>query len=243
VREPRDSYVEVGAAIRQAAKRAVDARCNLTQHRVLAAVIALVASYSRLTDRVSLRQLAEFAGMGGKRPELEVARALAALADAGAVVYEPGIGKTPSRVGLPFPEEGAATLLSISRGGRSNPPLTRALEPSSEEGAGTLLSEEASEKTSEEDVVDDELARILRPLGYLSASQRRAAAEAYSEDPDGVAHVAAAARSASRPAALFYEEIKAGAHRRPRAAGPEPPCAECEVGGGQHAADCSRAAA
>jgi hypothetical protein len=52
----RDSYRDVGAAIRQAYERVRAVGTTEAERDVLAAVVELVASYSRLTDRVAVER-------------------------------------------------------------------------------------------------------------------------------------------------------------------------------------------
>jgi hypothetical protein len=120
---PRDAYVDVGRAIRQAiARAAVATDLSRAHHRTLEAVIAVVSSYSRLTDDVFVDQLAELAHL---HPET-VKTSLRGLRDLGVVVYRGGQGRgRPSLVGLPAaPEKQSRSGVAVALRGssRSRPP-------------------------------------------------------------------------------------------------------------------------
>lgn len=96
----RASYVETGKAMRQAVERAVMLGDELSRGnlRVLAAVLAATTSYSKLTDRVSLAIVAVKANVSVK----QTGRSLRRLAEAGVVVFVPGLGAgNLSVVGVP----------------------------------------------------------------------------------------------------------------------------------------------
>lgn len=103
----RDAYADVGVAIRQAHERARDAG-DLTRRdwRVLSAIVALVASYSRLVDRLTVGQIAEAAGVD----ERNTKRALARLRDRGVIVRAESRGRRPAETGLPQPGPHTATV-------------------------------------------------------------------------------------------------------------------------------------
>jgi hypothetical protein len=97
VNRDRDPYPECGAAIRQAIARAIEAKCSRAQLAVLAAVIALTGSYSKLVDRVGHGQVADLAEVHPKT----VAAALRTLRRCRSIVYRPGSGQgNVSLVGL-----------------------------------------------------------------------------------------------------------------------------------------------
>jgi hypothetical protein len=102
----RSSYAETGAAIRQAQQRAVTAG-DLTGRdwKVLTAVFALVASYSRLTDRLTVSQLAAAAGVD----ERSTKRSLARLRDRGVITRTESRGRRPAETGLPPAQQWSAT--------------------------------------------------------------------------------------------------------------------------------------
>jgi phage replication O-like protein O len=93
----RDAYADVGAAIRQAQERA-KAAGDLTGRdlRVLVAVIAQVSSYSRLCDGLTVKQIADVAGVD----ERNTARALQRLRERGVIVREASRGRRPALTGL-----------------------------------------------------------------------------------------------------------------------------------------------
>lgn len=98
----RESYTDVGRAMRVAIDRAAEAEVPRACHVTLEAVFALVASYSRLEDDISIEQLARAARLHPKTVE----RALHRLRDLGIVDYVGGRGRSNvSRIGLPPVEE------------------------------------------------------------------------------------------------------------------------------------------
>jgi len=101
----RCSYVEVGAAVRQAHERAA-AATGLTGRdwRVLSAIVALVASYSRLVDRLTAAQVADAAGCDPR----DARKSLARLRDLGIIVREESRGRRPAVTGLPAAQPGVA---------------------------------------------------------------------------------------------------------------------------------------
>lgn len=94
----RPSYARVGAAIRLAHERAVAAG-DLTGRdwKVLSAVIALVASWSRLRDRIAVCQISQAAGVD----ERNTKRALARLRDRGIITRGESAGRRAAETGLP----------------------------------------------------------------------------------------------------------------------------------------------
>jgi hypothetical protein len=97
-RQSRVAYADAGAAIRLAIERGVSARLNGQAWRVLAAVIALVPSYSRLADKTYTAQIARFAEIDEKRTRV----LLGQLRRRGIIVYVPAQGRNrKSLIGLP----------------------------------------------------------------------------------------------------------------------------------------------
>lgn len=111
IERTRDSYIDVGAAIRQAQDRARAAgrRLGERDHRVLFAVVALVASYSRLQDRLTVSQIGEAAGGIDDRA---TQRCLAKLVEEGCLTREPTRGRRPALTGIPRSQE---TVVSDSQ--------------------------------------------------------------------------------------------------------------------------------
>ena len=110
MRPPRDSYEDVGRALRSALERAAEAELPRAAHRTLEAVVALVASYSRLEDNVTVEKIAEVAQLHPKTVEAHLRQ----LRDLGIVVYAGGRGRgKSSRVGLPAAAEKGAPRDSL----------------------------------------------------------------------------------------------------------------------------------
>jgi hypothetical protein len=65
-RRNRDPYAEVGRAMRHAVDKAVAHGIGKGEWRVLAAVLAEVSSYSRLTDRVFVKAIRDRAGLSDR---------------------------------------------------------------------------------------------------------------------------------------------------------------------------------
>ena len=98
----RDRYADAAATARGVLERAARTKLSTKEHRVLEAVIARTALYSRLGDRCYLAQIAAHAH-GVDRAEkwmLEKTRlALVALRDAGLIDYRPPKGRPPGDAG------------------------------------------------------------------------------------------------------------------------------------------------
>ncbi|HEY2374266.1 MAG TPA: hypothetical protein VGH82_17230 [Gaiellaceae bacterium] len=103
----RDRYRDVGRALRESSSIAIQADLPPAAYRVLVAVTAAVASYSRLEDHITLERVAELAGVHPKT----AASMLRLLRDLGAVVYVPAVGRplkdqsSAARIGFPPVEE------------------------------------------------------------------------------------------------------------------------------------------
>ena len=97
-------YREVGDALRQSLTRARASKLNGSQWRVLAVVVDLTASRSKLKDHTWCEYIAEQAGFGsGLEPTKRAARTLRKLRGLGVIDYVGG-SKKPKRwtvVGLP----------------------------------------------------------------------------------------------------------------------------------------------
>jgi hypothetical protein len=96
----RVPYAEVGAAMRATLLKANGAGLTVRQHRTLGAVLALTGTYSRLTDRVWLAELAAFAhGVELAEPWMleHVGKDLVALESAGVpIVRHSPRGRPPT---------------------------------------------------------------------------------------------------------------------------------------------------
>jgi hypothetical protein len=125
----RISYREAGAAQRAAWDRAMAAEIptakgtrpvNCMELRALNAVLHFTTTYSRLTDRRSVKQIAEVAGCNAKT----ISRALKVLNNAGIAYYTPG-GKGQghvSTIGVPPAEVRGTTNRPPIRGTTNGPP-------------------------------------------------------------------------------------------------------------------------
>lgn len=103
-RRTRDGFGEVMEAQRQAISRANALRLSAGEYRVLLAVLSLVASYSRLRDRVYVAQVVtRTEGLS----ERYVRDCLAKLARLGIIYWEPHRG------------HGAASVLGLPRAGET----------------------------------------------------------------------------------------------------------------------------
>jgi hypothetical protein len=174
--------------MRQSFARARAARCSPAERDVLAAVVELVCSYSRLVDRIALARVASAA----ERHPKTVAGALHRLAAAGIVVYEEGGGRSRvSLVGLPSAEKGAPSD-----------------SPSS--------SEKGAPSDSPSRVAVDEPESFTAGIAALGPTpdQRRSWRDAYDEDAAGFLRVLEEALRAGRaPAALLTSKLQRGEHR------------------------------
>ena len=85
---PRDSYALAGAAMRQAIQRANTTQLTNAQHKVFGAVIALTASYSRLSDNVFVDDIRRVAKVSDKTARTALSR----LAAEGIIVWKPQRG-------------------------------------------------------------------------------------------------------------------------------------------------------
>ena len=106
----RDSYAEVGAALRHLVGRAARGSLRAREYRVLLAVIGHTASWSRLADTVSLGQLEDATGLDRRN----IRRALGELHGHGLIDYQPGDSpkgerRRVSMVALPAPPDRGST--------------------------------------------------------------------------------------------------------------------------------------
>jgi hypothetical protein len=84
----RVPYRDAGAAQRQAHRRAVARDLSEANWRVLAVVLDLTTSYSKLTDRVLQAQIVKASATSART----VRRSLRRLAEFGVIVFVPGLG-------------------------------------------------------------------------------------------------------------------------------------------------------
>lgn len=179
----RDPYKAVGAAMRAAMDAACHAEPPLRprEWRVLAAVVSITASWSRLEDEVSHGQLQVLTGIAERRT---LARELRSLAQRGIVMYEPGDstpggGRTLSRVGLapgrPIPpvDPDPRSLLTPGQDGHRPP-----VDPGTRPPVGT---DPPPEYVPEEDLSPH--ARALMRAG-ASVTEAREIIEVIEADPE-----------------------------------------------------------
>lgn len=96
--QPRSTYTQAGEAMRQAHTQATTCG-DLTGRdwRVLCAIFALVSSYSRTSDELTVAQIAGAAGID----ERNTARCLSRLRDRGVITRADSRGRRPAATGLP----------------------------------------------------------------------------------------------------------------------------------------------
>lgn len=90
----RDPYAVVGEAMRFAQMRAAAAKLSSGEWRVFNAVLWFTASWSKLTDRVTVDEIARRAGISHRH----TTRCLAKLAEDEVVFYQPSRGR--GRLGI-----------------------------------------------------------------------------------------------------------------------------------------------
>jgi hypothetical protein len=95
-REPRTRFGLVGKAVRQAVTRASGAKLSDGDRRTFEAVIALVSTYSRLSDRVYVADVSAISGLS----ERQTRDCLAKLARLDIIVWQPRRGTDANGVGL-----------------------------------------------------------------------------------------------------------------------------------------------
>lgn len=116
------------------------------------------------------------------------------------------------------------------------------------DGRDTSLSNSSQKNnnTSADDAADvdvdiEEFEELLsRFREYVGEPARSAFARAFAEQPVGFRRLVAASQGKNSPVGYALTLVRQGRHKAwPE---PRPPCPECEIGGGRHAIDCSRAA-
>lgn len=120
-RNGRDPYAVAGTAGRAAIDRALGATPELSagEWRALVVVLRFTTTYSKVEDGVYLSQIA---GALGRSPR-QARRWMQRLAAKGLIRWQPGVGRSPSRIGLqegdsarcePVPSERTAASASVS---------------------------------------------------------------------------------------------------------------------------------
>jgi hypothetical protein len=171
--QDRDRFVECAKALRAALDKAIAAKLGGALWRVLAAVIELTVTWSKLEDEVYLAQIARIAGMhdgeGNARPGdvKRVAHSLKQLRDAGIITYVPSRRHgQKSRIGL-VPADGSVGS-APEMGSEIDPPsLEASTSPSTNEERDTppggipLLRKAGLEEEVEEASSEGESDRVL----------------------------------------------------------------------------------
>jgi DNA-binding transcriptional ArsR family regulator len=231
----RVAYRRAGAAQRAASRRANDAPgLRQADRRLLDAVFAYTTTYSKLTDHVSVTQLAEAAGLS----ERQVRRSLRRLREVGVIEHVPGRGRGRlTVVGVPEADAKADRPSATFAGGKEavgkaafeggeNRPAG-----ASESGQGhaqkeaerarAVLTEKDSKKEYAEESsaakldLPEELTRLLRDRFDLRRSQLREVFDAYVEDRNGLARCVWTATTGGNPSALLTVLVREGKHREP----------------------------
>lgn len=149
----RDSYADVGAATREAVERAMP-DLTLPEARVLLVLVSRLTTWSRLSDRIAMRQIAEATGMDDRA----VRRAVSSLASRGVIGRSVGgsvasEGRKASLFELPTP--GQATPGS-SDPGSDDPGSEEVATPGQADpqtpGPGDHLHEKYPTRTPHEDL-------------------------------------------------------------------------------------------
>ena len=147
----RARYAEVGEALRLAIDRAIALDLPASGWRVVAAVVSLVASYSRLSDRVYVSQIASRASLSERRTR-EWLKRLDAAGVLSVDLRRGGSGDRPrSVVGLPTGHLERPLDEDLNRTVQRPQADTRAPSTGQPERPNT---EKTSEKNSEEDFPD-----------------------------------------------------------------------------------------
>jgi hypothetical protein len=235
----RDRFEDVGRAIRAAYAAARATGTTAADRDVIAAVVELVSSYSRLTDRVSVARLAESAARHPKTVRASLVR----LASQGVLVYEGGNGRgRRSLVGLPAALEGerpetplsaaqegerlAAPLL-LERGATRNRKGSAQGLPTREGARGetpAAVAHAHGPAGARGPAADEEPAEASTLIAKVEAAspwpltdkQRATLRAAWRESPDGVAREledVLADRTVNSPCAVLLSRIHDGGHR------------------------------
>jgi hypothetical protein len=137
-RRGRDKHTEVGAAMRQAIRRANGARLSEGEHRTFDAVLALTAGFGKLWDDVYVADVRDLTGETEETRlhERTVRGHLLGLARRGLIGWEPRRGTDstgkgfPSKVALPHVEQTEPSRHPVSFGGQTGPaPGDRVKQP------------------------------------------------------------------------------------------------------------------
>jgi hypothetical protein len=139
----RDTYADVGAALRRTVRQAVEVGCTRKELRALLGVFELTASYSRLEDRLYVQQLADVADL-----HIVDARAsLRSLRDKGVIVFE---GKRGARSLIGLRGEPASFSSTL----RGEPASYKEAIRGGERSRIASRTEKVPEETSEERAID-----------------------------------------------------------------------------------------
>lgn len=224
----RDPYVDVGRALRSSIASFLEGTRD-RRTRVFLAVLYLTASYSRITDRVYVAQIAELAAIPGDTAAdgyRHTRRALKELHDHGSIVWASSRGRgKQSSVSLIVQGEKTGPLLAMvseqktgpvrdAKPGRSELEKPGQLELENRAASGPPT-EKRSEKMFRASSYDDEFEKLIKPLGWASPSQLREWDAGYGESPFGFRRCVRQVESAEKPPAVLTDMIRDGAHLLP----------------------------
>jgi hypothetical protein len=184
----------VGPAMRQSHDRAQAAGCSLAEMRVLFAIHYYLVTYSKLTDRRSLGQIAATAGMWDGDPKQlphahrkRLTQRLRALEAAGAITYSPGRGHGHiSTFVVPEADEKGEHSAPPLKGEHSGPPLARKGEHSGSTKGSTQGPQRGALRTPHAVSTSSEASRGggVDELGRLNAQRERYQAQLDGGLPD-----------------------------------------------------------
>lgn len=162
----RDLVDVVGPATRAAIERCLG-RTDVTfrETRTMLAVLSFTSAWTKLHDEVYLDDVVELAGFERKK----VVAALRQLVNAGALLYEPGHGRQKSWFGLPGSkvDRPLVGVVRDVRQGATVAPSEGATATRVPGGHRGPLSEKTIEKKTSDEVVDDQISKILDELEHV----------------------------------------------------------------------------
>jgi hypothetical protein len=186
----RDSYADVGVAMRDACARARDARLNGREYRVFTAVLELTASYSRLGDHVYTAAVAARADVDPKATRVMLGK----LGKAGVIDYRPARGQgRKSWVGLSVEKGvGSHPLSTVTERGSDRTPFYDEKGVGSDTGKGVgshpPTEKQHEKKAAAADLVSAELQELFEriALSPRQSAHRQTISTVYATHPDWV---------------------------------------------------------